>query len=199
MAKIKFTKNELKRQKDQLKRFERYLPTLALKKQLLQLEIRQIEVKIEQKQAELEKSRQDLEKWVAVFGEEIELEKLVTIQGVDLSSSNIAGVEVPVLEKIRYDSAGYDLMVYPLWVDAGIKKLKEISAADIELAILRKQAELLEAELITTTQRVNLFEKVKIPETKENIRVINIFLGDQQTAAVVRGKMSKRKLVRRTA
>ncbi len=199
MAKIKFTKNELKKQKDELKRFQRYLPTLTLKKQLLQMEIRQIEIKIEQKQAELEKLRQDLLNWIAVFGEEIDLEELVTIQGVDLNSANIAGVEVPVLEKIKYDSTGYDLMVYPLWIDAGISKLKGISAADIELAILKKQAELLEAELVTTTQRVNLFEKVRIPATKENIRVINIFLGDQQTAAVVRGKMSKRKLVRGTA
>jgi V/A-type H+-transporting ATPase subunit D len=31
MAKIKYTKNELKRQKDNLKRFTRYLPTLELK------------------------------------------------------------------------------------------------------------------------------------------------------------------------
>jgi V/A-type H+/Na+-transporting ATPase subunit D len=68
----------------------------------------------------------------------------------------------------------------------------------VELSVLEKQAELLSAELRVTSQRVNLFEKVKIPETKENIRNINIFLGDQQTAAVVRGKMSKSKLVRGT-
>ena len=38
-------------------------------------------------------------------------------------------------------------------------------------------------------------EKVKIPEAKENIRVIQVYIGDQQTAAVVRGKISKKKLV----
>jgi V/A-type H+/Na+-transporting ATPase subunit D len=90
----------------------------------------------------------------------------------------------------------YDLMFYPLWVDAGVQKLKELFSADMELTILKKQAELLGEELRITTQRVNLFEKVKIPDTKENIRRINIFLGDQQTAAVVRGKLSKNKLVR---
>lgn len=81
-------------------------------------------------------------------------------------------------------------------MDAGIKKLKELVAVDMELSVLAKQTELLGEELRVTTQRVNLFEKVKIPEAKENIRRINIFLGDQQTAAVVRGKMSKNKLVR---
>ena len=57
--------------------------------------------------------------------------------------------------------------------------------------VLRKQRELVQEELHTTGQRVNLFEKVKIPECKENIRVIRIFIGDEQTAAVVRGKIAK--------
>ena len=50
----------------------------------------------------------------------------------------------------------------------------------------------------TTSQRVNLFEKVKIPEAKENIRAINIFLGDQQTTGVARSKLAKGKALVRT-
>ena len=61
---------------------------------------------------------------------------------------------------------------------------------------MREQIRLLGEELRITTQRVNLFEKVKIPDTKENIRLIQIYMGDQQTAAVVRGKMAKNKLVK---
>ena len=56
---------------------------------------------------------------------------------------------------------------------------------------------MLAAELQVTSQRVNLFEKVKIPQAIESIRRINIFLGDQQTAAVVTGKMAKGNLLRR--
>ena len=37
---------------------------------------------------------------------------------------------------------------------------------------------------------------MKIPETKANIKKINIFLGDEQVSAVVRSKISKRKLER---
>jgi V/A-type H+-transporting ATPase subunit D len=73
--------------------------------------------------------------------------------------------------------------------------LQKIVAYDLEIAVLNEQIALLAAELRTTTQRVNLFEKVKIPETKDNIRQINIYLGDQQTAAVVRGKIAKGKVV----
>ncbi len=196
MAKIKFSKNELKKQKDELKRFQRYLPTLVMKKQLLQMEIRQVEVQIQEKRLERETSYKELMSWVHVFGEEINLAELVKIEKVDLSTTNIAGVDIPNFLGIMYEKIPYDLMEYPLWVDAGIKKLKELVSTDMELSVLEKQADLLGEELRVTTQRVNLFEKVKIPEAKENIRVINIFLGDQQTAAVVRGKISKNKLVR---
>ena len=74
------------------------------------------------------------------------------------------------------------------------KLLREIARLDALAKTLRRQVELLEQELRSTAQRVNLFEKVKIPEAKENIRVIGIYLGDQQTSAVVRGKIAKKKL-----
>ena len=199
MAKIKLTKNELKKQKDQLKRFERYLPTLLLKKQLLQMEIRQVEVLIKEKRQEREKALAELFHWVDVFGEGLDLAPLVSVKAVQLDTQNIAGLDIPVFEDISFENVAYDLMTHPLWVDAGLEKIKELVTFDVELDVLERQLELLAAELRVTSQRVNLFEKVKIPETKENIRVINIFLGDQQTAAVVRGKMSKSKLVRGTA
>jgi V/A-type H+/Na+-transporting ATPase subunit D len=69
MAKIKLTKNELKKQKDQLKRFQRYLPTLMLKKQLLQVEVRQVELQIEEKRLKRQKSYDGLLDWIDVFGE----------------------------------------------------------------------------------------------------------------------------------
>jgi V/A-type H+/Na+-transporting ATPase subunit D len=196
MAKIKYTKNELKKQKDQLKRFKRYLPTLVLKKQLLQMEIRNVELQINEKSKQREIFNAELMSWIHVFGENLNIAGLVKVKEADLETANIAGVDIPVFNGIIYENLPYDLMFYPLWVDAGVQKLKELYSADLELTILRKQSELLGEELRITTQRVNLFEKVKIPDTKENIRRINIFLGDQQTAAVVRGKLAKNKLVR---
>ena len=196
MAKIKYTKSELKKQKDQLKRFKRYLPTLVLKKQLLQMEIRQVELQIKEKSRQRDRINEDLMSWVHVFGENLNVAGLVKVKETDLETTNIAGVDIPVFKGVIYEDTPYDLMFYPLWVDAGVQKLKELFSADKELYILNKQADLLGEELRITTQRVNLFEKVKIPDTTENIRRINIFLGDQQTAAVVRGKLSKNKLVR---
>jgi V/A-type H+-transporting ATPase subunit D len=41
---------------------------------------------------------------------------------------------------------------------------------------------------------VNLFEKVKIPEAEETIRLIKIYLGDQMANAVGRSKIAKKKI-----
>jgi len=196
MAKIKYTKNELKGQKDALKRFRRFLPTLILKKQQLQIEIRKIEQQKKQKARDLESLMEKTEPWIAVFAEEAGLEKLLRIRRVDLEAGNITGVEIPLLKNIEFAVEEYDLVRTPLWVDAGIEVLKTAVTLNRELEILEEQIRRLAQELRITTQRVNLFEKVKIPEAQENIRKIMIYLGDQQTAAVVCGKIAKNKILR---
>ena len=198
---IKLTKNELKKQKDNLKQFQRYLPTLQLKKQQLQSVITGIRQELERKEAERIQMIGDLDDWVAVFAEneifdeEKRLDQLVQPDKVIVKDENIAGVTIPAFEELTFKDINYDVDDYPLWVDTAVFKLREIARLDALVSTLRKQTELLEKELRTTSQRVNLFEKVKIPEAKENIRVIQVYLGDQQTAAVVRGKISKKKLV----
>jgi len=198
---IKLTKNELKKQKDNLKQFQRYLPTLQLKKQQLQSVIMKIRQEMEQKEAERIQMIGDLDDWIAVFAEnEIfedtkKLDQLVQPDKVIVKDENIAGVTIPAFEELTFKDINYDVEEYPLWVDTAVFKLREIARLDAIVSTLRKQTDLLERELRTTSQRVNLFEKVKIPEAKENIRVIQVYLGDQQTAAVVRGKISKKKLV----
>ena len=197
---IKLTKNELKKQKDNLKQFQRYLPTLQLKKQQLQSVIMKIRQDLEQKEAERIQMIGDLDDWVAVFAEneifdeEKRLEMLVQPDRVVCTDVNIAGVKIPSFEELTFKEINYEVADYPLWVDTAVFKLREIARLDALVSTLRKQSDLLEKELRTTSQRVNLFEKVKIPEAKENIRMIQVYLGDQQTAAVVRGKIAKKKL-----
>ncbi len=196
MATIKLTKNELKSQKDALKRFQRYLPTLILKKQQLQMVIRQVELKISEVEEKRNKLYDSLQVWMAVYGEEIDLTPLIKIARIVKDRGNIAGVDIPVFKELLFDQVDYDLYSTPLWIDKGLYALKSMAVFDAETEVLKEQITLLGDELRITTQRVNLFEKVKIPDTKENIRKIQIYLGDQQTAAVVRGKMAKNKIVK---
>lgn len=199
MAKIKYTKNELKGQKDDLARFQRFLPTLMLKKQQLQREIHRFQVEREENQLVLEQTRDSLMRWVDVFGEEVGIEDLISIQEVITEKGNIAGIDIPMYRKTLFEERDYDLFEKPLWIDRAIEELKRIISLMSEIETLAEAIRRLGEELRITTQRVNLFEKVKIPETKDNIRVIRIFLGDQETAAVVRGKIAKNKLVRGAA
>ena len=193
MAKIKLTKNELKSQRDALKRFQRYLPTLQLKKQQLQMEIRKLDQDIKQKSEIENMERKNLKSWIKLFSESVDLEQYIEIDSLDIIKGNIAGVNIPILKKIIFNDIIPNISLTPLWIDYGIDTLKQLITLRIERKILQKQYELLMDELRTTTQRVNLFEKVKIPEAKENIRIIRIFMGDQQTAAVARSKIAKGK------
>ncbi len=195
MARVKLTKNELKNQKNALKRFNRYLPTLVLKKQQLQTVIHQVEERIEKSQKERDALVSSLDRWIALFGEPLDCSHLIRVQAVHSSMGNIAGVEVPFYEGIDFIEEEIDLLHTPPWIDRGVEVLKALAEFDAEISILQEQIICLEEELLITAQRVNLFEKVKIPEAKSIIRKITIALGDQQTAAVVRGKISKSKLV----
>jgi len=196
MAGIKLTKNELKKQKDSLKRYKRYLPTLMLKKQQLQMVIRQVEAKERSVSLEKENLQTRIESWIALFGESWEWQDHLFIERIITTQGNIAGVDIPVFSDVFFGYKEYDLFQTPLWIDKALEVIKDLLRLDAEIEVLKEQIRLLDTELRITTQRVNLFEKVKIPEAKNAIRKIQIYLGDQQTAAVVRGKIAKNNMVK---
>ena len=200
MAKIKLTKNELKVQKDALKMYRRYLPTLTLKKQQLQSEIRTIEAKAKAVRKERENLEFGFREWIAVFSEmDAFPEGIITVSNILKGKGNIAGVDIPTFEGADFRRGDYDLYETPLWVDIAATHMEKAMSLDLEAEVLDEQVRLLEIELLATSQRVNLFEKVKIPETEENIKKISIYMADQQVSAVVRSKISKRKIALRNA
>ena len=194
VKKVKHTKNELKRQKDDLERFTHYLPMLVLKKQQLQIEIIKILNLVESLEVKINSFKNVVYKWVGVFAEEAHLERLISVGELRLSTGNIAGIDIPIFEGVDFKEEEYDYMRIPVWVDYGIEAVKELIILRFTNLVLLKQLELVKEELRITTQRVNLFEKIKMPEARENIRRIRIFLGDLQTAAVVTGKIAKAKI-----
>jgi V/A-type H+-transporting ATPase subunit D len=200
LAKIKLTKNELKVQKDALKMYRRYLPTLTLKKQQLQSEIRTIEAKAKAVRKERENLEFGFREWIAVFSEMDAFPKgIITVSNIRKGKGNIAGVDIPTFEGADFKRGDYDLYETPLWVDIAANHMEKAMSLDLEAEVLDEQVRLLEIELLSTSQRVNLFEKVKIPETEENIKKISIYMADQQVSAVVRSKISKRKIALRNA
>ena len=200
MATIKLTKNELKAQKDALKMYQRYLPTLTLKKQQLQTEIRSIDQRAKEVREKRKALEAEFSKWIAVFGEQNAFKPdMVTVKNIRKGTGNIAGVTIPIYEGADFSRGDYDLYSTPLWIDLAADRMEKALSYDLEADVLDEQVRLLSKELRTTTQRVNLFEKVKIPETEENIKKISVYLADQQVSAVVRSKISKRKIAARDA
>jgi len=201
MAKIKLTKNELKNQRDDLKRFQRYLPTLQLKKQQLQMEVRGVREEMATLEGNIASLEESWKETIPLLsgtdaGDALDL---VTVKDWHVGRRNVAGIDVPTFVSITFGVPEYDLFTSPVWYDDIVAMAQRRIELSLRQKLLNEMQELLEQELRVVTQRVNLFEKVKIPESKENIRKINIYIGDQQTNSVGRSKIAKGKCARRDA
>jgi len=193
MGKIKLTKGELKRQRDALAQYKRYLPTLQLKKQQLQLEILRKRRALLEKEVKEKSETESALKWCGIFAG-FDIRSLLGKKSITTHTENIAGVDLPVFERVEFEREEYDIFVTPFWVDSSLADLEAIISLNEEVKILKIAISVLRQELAVTTQRVNLFEKVKIPESEEAIRRIKIYIGDQLANAVGRSKIAKRKI-----
>lgn len=195
MGKVRLTKGELKRQRDALRQYERYLPTLQLKKQQLQMEIlHQVSTLEERERTEASKLA-DVKKWSALLSDlAMDIRQWTIPAAVVTDLKSIAGIDMPVFARAEFKEMDYDLYLTPFWLDNAIEALKILASLRAEMVIIKKSIIILRNELRITAQRVNLFEKVKIPEAKEAIRRIKIYIGDQMANAVGRSKIAKRKI-----
>ena len=191
---VKRTQGELKRQRDALQQYERYLPTLQLKKQQLQLEISHQQRTRAERENALSEKQLSAAGWLGLLREAPEIRQWLVVEQVRTSRKNIAGIEIPVFHNVDFVPAEYDLFLTPLWVDAGLEALREMVSFQEEIRVVDRGIALLNKELRVTSQRVNLFEKVKIPGAQEAIRLIRISLGDQMTNAIGRSKIAKKKI-----
>ncbi len=194
--KLKRTRLELKHQRDGLERFQRFLPLLKLKQQQLQIAINALNVQRRKARAAVEEARRVVDAYRPVLSDTagVNVRGLSQPEKVRTSTVNIAGVAAPVYTDVAFPRADYSLFATPPWVDRALADLRRLSRCRAEMDVLDQQHRIIRRELTRIVQRVNLFEKVKIPQCLHNIRVIRIHLGDQQTAAVVRAKIAKKKL-----
>ena len=197
--KIKLTWTELRQQRNALARFELYLPTLQLKQQQLQSAILKARREHDRVKQAAEASEEKISTYRAVFNDPagINVADLSEPEEIKTATANIAGVKVPVFESAAFPQPTYSLFGTPPWVDRAMADLRERNLNLAELEVVERKLTLLDAELKKVTQRVNLFEKIVIPQAREHIRRIRIALGDRMTAAVARAKIAKKKVEER--
>lgn len=199
MAQIKFTKTELRSQQHRLGQLQKYLPTLQLKKALLQLEVEQVAAQLEKSFEEFHEHEQRLNRIALLFTDPDAhpLYDAARIVQVDKQFENIAGVDVPSLEKVVFAKREYALFDTPFWMESALNLIEAFLTIRERIKLEREKKLLLSKELREVSIRVNLFEKILIPRTLGNIAKIRIFLGDQMLAAVAQAKVAKRKIEQR--
>lgn len=177
-----------------LKRYRQYLPSLDLKRQQLLAEKTKAQKQMRNTQREIDESLRFVGERLPMLADlHIQLDELVTVSNVVMEQENLVGVEVPRLGSVDIEVQSYSFFCKPHWVDLYVRKMREMLELKLLLQVQQRRLELLEQAVKKVTQRVNLFDKILIPRTEQNIRKIRIFLSDAERAAVVRAKITKQK------
>ncbi len=193
--KIKKTRPELLKQRQQLNRFERFLPTLTLKKQQIQSEILKVRNEVRKLDEKMAEIIAHSDEWLLLFSESMPgpVTRFVKVKSIQRGYRNVAGIDLPVVSSVEYEICDFSRLATPPWLDEGLEFVKSLMELREQVKILHEQETLLQQELRKVTQRVNLFEKVMIPNSKNNIKLIRIALAEEQTSAVCRSKIAKGK------
>jgi V/A-type H+-transporting ATPase subunit D len=177
---IRFQYNKTSRQQleKQLQVRIRALPTLQNKETALRMEVKKAKKDIEQLDEELEKRIHSYDKMVALWSEFDPT--LVRVEDVKLSRKKIAGVVLPILEKVQFETRPFSLFNRPKWFLDGVKTVEELAEIGIRRDFQEIRLNRLEFARKKTTQKVNLFEKIQIPGYQEAILKIKRYLEDEE-------------------
>lgn len=196
MTRLQLNKSSLAKEAKDLATYKRYLPSLDLKRQQLMAErAKVVETKQKFKQ-QLQNIRQGVKTHLPMLSNsEIKLDNLVVLNDIQKGQENVVGVLLPAITSIDIEIKDYSLLSKPHWVDNYVLLLSEAMEVKIHIALQLEREGKLNDAIRTITQRVNLFEKVLIPQAKHNIKRIKIYLSDEQMTSVVRSKIAKRKRI----
>ena len=193
MARLKLNKSVLASIHKDLSTYRQYLPALELRRQHLLL-TRQLHQK---SQLTLDDNIRQLNDeiklhMVMMSQSSLDLSTLLSIDHIELVHENIAGVKLPKLEKVHFDVQTYSVELTPNWLESALEYLQKKISFGIQQDINKERETILNQAIMKTSQRINLFEKVLIPQAEEDIKKIQIALSDEATSAVVRAKLCKK-------
>ncbi len=177
---IKFQYNKTSRQllEKQLKIRERALPTLQSKETALRMEVKRARSEIEELEQELEKEIQSYDKMMGMW---LEFDaSLLRVKDVNFSKKKIAGVVIPMLDSVDFETKPFSVFNRPKWYLDGVKTLERLAEIGIRREFHELRVMRLDYARKKTTQKVNLFEKVQIPGYQDAILKIKRYLEDEE-------------------
>jgi V/A-type H+-transporting ATPase subunit D len=192
---FQYNKTSLQQLEKQLKVRERALPTIKSKESALRMEVKRTKDELVASEQRLESEIRHYDYMMSLWNEF--KPELVAVKDVRLSAKKIAGVLVPVLDGIDFETAPYSLFNSPAWYADGINLLKRLASAGVEAEFTHLKLTMLERARRKTTQKLNLFEKVQIPGYKDAIRKIKRFMEDEESLSkssqkIMRANQEKR-------
>lgn len=188
---FQYNKTSLQGLEKNLKMRVRALPTIKNKESALRLEVKRAKDDINRLEEELENRIASYDKMLALWGEFDT--SLLTVKDVKMEIKKIAGVRVPILEEVIYETKPFSVFSAPKWYADGLSELKNLAQVGIEREFCAQKLQLLEYARKKTTQKVNLFEKVQIPGYEDAIRKIKRFMEDEENLSKSSQKIVKAK------
>ena len=194
MRKVALNKSTLNKENGKVKAYQKFVPALDLKrKQLLaaRAKTRQQLLAGTQELNALHREVSEQLPMLANFSGAVD--KLIDIQEIKVGQINLVGLLLPEITSLKLAIKPYSFLATSHWMDHLARLLIKVTEIELQQKILNKRLELLNKGVQKTTQRLNLFDKVLIPQAEKNIRKIRILLSDNERAAVVTSKIAKNK------
>lgn len=187
--KFQYNKTALQDLDKQLKTRVRALPTIKNKEAALRVEVKRAKDETAEIENKLKLKIAEYDKFVRIWGEFDNT--LLSVKDLELSVKKVAGVKIPQLENIIFETREFSLFNNPQWFLPGITILKELTTQALEREVHYRKSELLYQARKKTTQKVNLYEKVQIPGYEDAIRKIKRFLEDEENLSKSSQKIVK--------
>lgn len=187
--KFQYNKTSLQELNKQLRIRVHALPILKNKEAALRVEVKKAKREADETEALLKEKRRRRSGMIRLWQEFDS--SLIRIKEVQIGAQKIAGVSIPVLDRIDFEEPSFSLFNQPAWFAAGRELVREWTEIAIRRNFLIQKMYLLDQARKKTTQKVNLYEKVQIPGYEDAIRKIKRFLEDEENLAKSAQKIVK--------
>ena len=193
--KFNYNKTTIQQFKRQLAIRQKALPILKNKETALRLEVVQLSKELENLNEQNKELAARLENYKGFWAE---FPEIIVVDKIERYNKKVVGVKIPEIKAIKFKLADVSWWNLPAWIPGGIALLKEAVRLKLRTDILLEQIKVLENARKKTTQKVNLYEKVQIPEYEDAIMKIKRFLEDKENISKAAQKIVKNRKASQT-
>ena len=194
--KFNYNKTTIQDFKRQLAIRQKALPILKNKETALRLEVVELTKYLEKIKLTHKELKIKLENYKGFW---TEFPDILRMQKIEIYKKKVIGVKIPEIKNIEFEIADVSWWSMPAWIPDGIKVLKEAISLRLKIDILQEQIDILDLARKKTTQKVNLYEKVQIPEYEDAILKIKRFLEDKENISKAAQKIVKKRKDKKAA